>query len=193
MKIHYKKKIYYILVGNTFSTPNYIPLSQTFPNPQRRDHKIQQRCHHNTVSILLEPQSTNRTNTIYTSCQLSTTSPSTMLRLPSTLLQPSIRSSGSCITRTTSVINNSTSSTSTTTIQQRALHLTPRETNHRLLHNAGCLAQYRLAQELPLNVPEARALIAMQMMDMVQNGMQPTVTSSDNAADGSSSSDNTVQ
>ena len=50
------------------------------------------------------------------------------------------------------------------TVLWRALHLAPRETDHLLLHSAGRLAQYRLARGLRLNVPEARALIAMQMM-----------------------------
>jgi len=41
------------------------------------------------------------------------------------------------------------------------------------------LAQYRLARGLLLNVPEARALIAMQMMEMVRNGSLATVSSAD--------------
>jgi hypothetical protein len=57
----------------------------------------------------------------------------------------------------------STATTTTTTIK-RALHLAPREVDHLLLHQVGRLAQYRLARGLKLNVPEARALIAMQMM-----------------------------
>ena len=61
--------------------------------------------------------------------------------------------------------------------QRRSLHLTPRETDHLHLHSAGRLAQYRLARGLKLNVPEARALIAMQMMELVRNGSAPTVTS----------------
>jgi hypothetical protein len=52
----------------------------------------------------------------------------------------------------------------TTTTIKRALHLAPREVDHLLLHQVGRLAQYRLARGLKLNVPEARALIAMQMM-----------------------------
>lgn len=47
------------------------------------------------------------------------------------------------------------------------------------MHNAGRLAQYRLARGLLLNVPEARALIAMQMMEMVRNGSLATVSSPD--------------
>ena len=61
--------------------------------------------------------------------------------------------------------------------QHRSLHLTPREFDHLHLHNAGRLAQYRLARGLLLNVPEARALIAMQMMEMVRNGKMSTVNS----------------
>ena len=60
--------------------------------------------------------------------------------------------------------------------QVRSLHLSPRETDHLHLHSAGRLAQYRLARGLRLNVPEAIALIAMQMMEMVRNGAVPTVT-----------------
>jgi len=52
----------------------------------------------------------------------------------------------------------------TTTLIKRSLHLAPREVDHLLLHQVGRLAQYRLARGLKLNVPEARALIAMQMM-----------------------------
>ena len=69
--------------------------------------------------------------------------------------------------------------------QHRSLHLTPREFDHLHLHNAGRLAQYRLARGLLLNVPEARALIAMQMMEMVRNGKMSTVNSTN--------SDNVVQ
>lgn len=53
----------------------------------------------------------------------------------------------------------------------RFLHLSPRETDHLLLHQAGRLAQYRLARGLKLNHPEAVALISMQMMESVRNGM----------------------
>ena len=72
--------------------------------------------------------------------------------------------------------------------QKRYLHLTPRETDHLLLHNAGRLAQYRLARGLKLNVPEARALIAMQMMELIRNGKSTTTvsTSSRNINNGSS-------
>ena len=58
---------------------------------------------------------------------------------------------------------------------RRALHLTPRERDHLLLHDAGRVAQHRLARGLRLNVPEARALIASQMSEMVRNGARSTV------------------
>ena len=62
--------------------------------------------------------------------------------------------------------------------RRRHLHLAPRESDHLLLHSAGRLAQYRLARGLRLNVPEARALIAMQMMEMVRNGSASTIDGS---------------
>ena len=54
--------------------------------------------------------------------------------------------------------------------QRRCLHLTPRESDHLLLHNAGRLAQYRLARGVRLNLPEAVALITMQMMESIRDG-----------------------
>jgi urease subunit gamma/beta len=65
--------------------------------------------------------------------------------------------------------------------QRRYLHLAPRETDHLLLHSAGRLAQYRLARGLRLNVPESRALIAMQMMEMVRNGSASTIDGADSS------------
>eukprot|EP00956_Cyclotella_meneghiniana_P025107 scaffold51632_cov24-Cyclotella_meneghiniana.AAC.2 len=59
---------------------------------------------------------------------------------------------------------------------RRSLHLSPRETDHLLLHNAGRLAQHRLARGLKLNVVESRALIAMQMMELIRNGNASTIT-----------------
>lgn len=53
---------------------------------------------------------------------------------------------------------------------RRCLHLTPRELDHLRLHEAGRLAQYRLARGLRLNHPEAVALISCQMMEQVRNG-----------------------
>ena len=52
----------------------------------------------------------------------------------------------------------------------RKLHLTPREADHLRLHNAGRLAQYRLARGTKLNVPESIALITMQMMEYIRDG-----------------------
>ena len=54
--------------------------------------------------------------------------------------------------------------------QRRSLHLSPRESDHLTLHNAGRLAQYRLARGLKLNYPEAIALITMQMMEHIRDG-----------------------
>ena len=94
----------------------------------------------------------------------------------------------SCLIPAINNINSSQPSPSHLLLQQyqyRSLHLTPREFDHLHLHNAGRLAQYRLARGLLLNVPEARALIAMQMMEMVRNGKMSTVNSTN--------SDNVVQ
>lgn len=54
--------------------------------------------------------------------------------------------------------------------QKRSLHLTPREKDHLLLHQAGRLAQYRLARGVKLNHPEAVALLTMQMMELIRDG-----------------------
>ena len=54
--------------------------------------------------------------------------------------------------------------------QIRRLHLTPRERDHLNLHQAGRLAQYRLARGLRLNLPEAKALIVSQMMEKIRDG-----------------------
>lgn len=56
------------------------------------------------------------------------------------------------------------------TIHRRDLHLSPREVDHLQLHQAGRLAQYRLARGCKLNHPEAVALIAMQMMEEIRDG-----------------------
>ena len=50
------------------------------------------------------------------------------------------------------------------------MHLTPREIDKLLLHNAGFLAQKRLARGLRLNYPEAVALIATQMLEFIRDG-----------------------
>src|SRR5260370_24356446 len=50
------------------------------------------------------------------------------------------------------------------------MHLTPREIDKLLLHNAGCVAQKRLARGLRLNHPEAVALIATQLLEFIREG-----------------------
>jgi len=50
------------------------------------------------------------------------------------------------------------------------MHLTPREVDKLLLHGAGVLAQKRLARGLRLNCPEAVALIATQLLELIRDG-----------------------
>src|SRR5713226_2134032 len=50
------------------------------------------------------------------------------------------------------------------------MHLSPREIDKLLLHNAGCVAQKRLARGLRLNHPEAVALIATQLLEFIREG-----------------------
>src|SRR6266487_1085142 len=50
------------------------------------------------------------------------------------------------------------------------MHLTPHETDKLALHQAGYLAQKRLARGLRLNYPEAVALIATQVLEFVRDG-----------------------
>src|SRR5215472_8839866 len=50
------------------------------------------------------------------------------------------------------------------------MHLTPREIVKLLLHNAGFVAQKRLARGLRLNYPEAVALIATQLLEFIREG-----------------------
>ena len=50
------------------------------------------------------------------------------------------------------------------------MHLTPRELDKLTLHQAGFLAQKRLARGLRLNHPEAVALIATQLLELVRDG-----------------------
>ncbi|HLL90221.1 MAG TPA: urease subunit gamma [Tepidisphaeraceae bacterium] len=50
------------------------------------------------------------------------------------------------------------------------MHLTPREIDKLLLHNAGSLAQKRLARGLRLNHPEAVALIACVLHELIRDG-----------------------
>jgi urease subunit gamma/beta len=50
------------------------------------------------------------------------------------------------------------------------MHLTPREIDKLLLHQAGFLAQKRLARGLRLNHPESVALIAAQLQEFIRDG-----------------------
>src|ERR1051325_4019250 len=50
------------------------------------------------------------------------------------------------------------------------MHLSPREIDKLLLHNAGFLAQKRLARGLRLNYPESVALIATQLLEFIRDG-----------------------
>lgn len=50
------------------------------------------------------------------------------------------------------------------------MHLSPREIDKLLLHNAGFLAQKRLARGLRLNHPEAVALISAQLLEFIRDG-----------------------
>jgi urease subunit gamma/beta len=50
------------------------------------------------------------------------------------------------------------------------MHLTPREIDKLMLHQAGFLAQKRLARGLRLNYVEAVALIAAQLLEFIRDG-----------------------
>jgi urease subunit gamma/beta len=50
------------------------------------------------------------------------------------------------------------------------MHLTPTERDKLVLHQAGCLAQKRLARGVLLNYPEAVALIATQLLEFIRDG-----------------------
>jgi urease subunit gamma/beta len=50
------------------------------------------------------------------------------------------------------------------------MHLTPQEADKLALHQAGALAQKRLARGLRLNYPEAVALIASQILEFIRDG-----------------------
>jgi urease subunit gamma/beta len=52
----------------------------------------------------------------------------------------------------------------------KTMHLTPRELDKLVLHQAGFLAQKRLARGLRLNYPEAVALIAAQVLELIRDG-----------------------
>src|SRR5882762_2273316 len=50
------------------------------------------------------------------------------------------------------------------------MHLTPRDLDKLVLHGAGFLAQKRLARGVRLNYPEAIALIATQLLELIRDG-----------------------
>jgi urease subunit gamma/beta len=50
------------------------------------------------------------------------------------------------------------------------MHLAPRELDKLVLHGAGVVAQKRLARGLRLNYPEAVALIATQLLELIRDG-----------------------
>jgi urease subunit gamma/beta len=50
------------------------------------------------------------------------------------------------------------------------MHLSPRDIDKLMLHGAGFLAQKRLARGLRLNYPEAVALLATQVLELVRDG-----------------------
>lgn len=50
------------------------------------------------------------------------------------------------------------------------MHLSPRDIDKLLLHGAGQLAQKRLARGLRLNYPEAVALVATQLLELIRDG-----------------------
>src|SRR5580698_692938 len=50
------------------------------------------------------------------------------------------------------------------------MHLSPRELDKLVLHQAGVLAQKRLARGLKLNHPESVALIASQLLEFIRDG-----------------------
>jgi urease subunit gamma/beta len=50
------------------------------------------------------------------------------------------------------------------------MHLSPRDLDKLVLHGAGSLAQKRLARGLRLNYPEAVALIATQILELIRDG-----------------------
>ena len=50
------------------------------------------------------------------------------------------------------------------------MHLAPREIEKLMLHNAGFLAQQRLARGVRLNYPESIALISTQLLEFIRDG-----------------------
>ena len=55
------------------------------------------------------------------------------------------------------------------------MNLSPREIEKLMLHNAGCLAQKRLARGVRLNHPESVALIATQVLELIRDGRSVAV------------------
>ena len=55
-------------------------------------------------------------------------------------------------------------------VSRRGMHLSPRELDHLQLAQVGFVAQRRLARGVRLNAPEATALIATQMLEMIREG-----------------------
>jgi urease gamma subunit len=55
------------------------------------------------------------------------------------------------------------------------MRLTQREIEKLMLHQAGFLAQKRLARGLRLNYPESVALIASQIMELIRDGDKVSV------------------
>src|SRR5436190_2757861 len=53
---------------------------------------------------------------------------------------------------------------------KRTVRLAPRDVDKLLLHNAGFVAQKRLARGVRLNYPEAIALIATQLLELIRDG-----------------------
>src|SRR5213075_3046157 len=52
----------------------------------------------------------------------------------------------------------------------RCVRLAPRDIDKLLLHNAGFVAQKRLARGVRLNYPESVALIATQLLEFIRDG-----------------------
>jgi|TARA_B110000503_G_C7159919_1_gene419169 urease gamma subunit len=50
------------------------------------------------------------------------------------------------------------------------MHLAPREIDKLALHAAGSLAQKRLARGIRLNLPEATALVATVLLELIRDG-----------------------
>jgi urease subunit gamma/beta len=53
---------------------------------------------------------------------------------------------------------------------EESMHLPPRDLEKLVLHGAGFLAQKRLARGLALNYPEAVALLATQVLELIRDG-----------------------